>query len=131
MPGKHKIAEYNGALFGKFFLRMCFEDVLGKEIAWRKKEALESGSGMSQFVSKFNQRISDEEFGEGCRDAKSDYVMIRDKEHLYYYQTYRKYFPAPIDDPANRYLDFKRCPFCKSPFKWEGSYCKICGSYPV
>ena len=131
LSSSDKIAEYNGTIFGKFFLRRCFEDVLGKETVWRKKEALESGSGMSQFMSKFSTRISNEEYFEGCRVAKIDEVIIRNKEHLYYYQIYRKHFPAPINDPANQKLNFRLCSFCKSPFRWQGSFCKVCGSYPV
>ena len=131
LPGRDKVAEYNGIIFGKYLLRKCFEDALGHEIVWRKKEALESGSGMTQFMTTFNRRISEEEFIEGCRIAKIDKVIIRDIEHLFYYQTYRKYFPAPINDPANKNAGFKICSYCRCRFRWEGSFCKVCGSYPI
>jgi asparagine synthase (glutamine-hydrolysing) len=131
LSGKNKVAEYNGTVFGKYLLRKCFEDALGQETVWRKKEALESGSGMSRFMTTFNRRFSEEEFIEGSRLAKIDKVIIRDIEHLYYYQTYRKHFPAPINDPENKNLGIKICSYCRSSFRWEGSFCKVCGSYPV
>ncbi len=126
-----KIRENNGTLFGKYFLRECFEDVLGKDIVWRKKEAMESGSGMSQFMNRFIMKISDEDYINGYRAAKMDNVTIRDKEHLYYYQIYRKYFPAPIDDPANQIQTYKICSYCKSKLGYHGSFCKVCGAYPI
>lgn len=105
-----KVAAHNGNIYGKFFLRKCYEDILGDEVVWRKKEALETGSGMTSFSSEFEKKISDQEFRNGIKDAKNDMVTIRDKEHLYYYQTYRKYFQAPIHDPANHNLNVRNCP---------------------
>ena len=32
---------------GKFFLRKCYENILGKEVVWRKKMALQDGSGVT------------------------------------------------------------------------------------
>lgn len=126
-----KIRENNGTVFGKYFLRECFEDVLGKDIVWRKKEAMESGSGISQFMNKFIMKISDGDYIDGCKAAKMDNVTIRDKEHLYYYQIYRKYFPAPIDDPVNQIQTYKICSCCKSKLGYQRSFCKVCGAYPI
>jgi len=131
LPAREKIADHNGVIFGKFFLRKCFENILGDSIAWRKKEALETGSGMSHFSSEFSRRISDQDFLYACKLAKKDMVTIKNKEHLYYYQTYRKYYPAPVNDPANQNLDCRNCYSCNSSFIWSGSFCKVCGAYPV
>ncbi len=128
---KEKLADHNGTIFGKFFLRRCYEDKLGDAIVWRKKEALETGSGMSNFISALDKKISDQEYINGVKIAKNDMVTIRDKEHLYYYQTYRKYFQAPIHDLANHNSVFRNCSSCHSPFIWQGSFCKVCGAYPV
>lgn len=131
LQANEKVAVHNGTIYGKFFLRKCYESILPEEIVWRKKEALETGSGMTNFSSEFDKKISDSEFRNGVRIAKNDMVTIRDKEHLYYYQTYRKYFHAPIYDPVNQNLNFRKCSSCHSPFSWEGSFCKVCGAYPV
>lgn len=131
LPVNEKIAEHNGVIFGKFFLRKCFENILGDPIAWRNKEALESGSGMSTYSSEFSKRISDREFLDGSKIAKKEMVTITNKEHLYYYQAFRKHYPAPVNDPSNQNLECRNCPSCNSPFLWAGSFCKVCGAYPA
>ncbi len=128
---REKIKKHNGSIYGKFFLRRCFRDILGDEIVWRKKEALESGSGVSQFVSNFEGEFSDQKYLEKSDIARIERVSIRNKEHLYYYKIYRKYFKAPVNDPSNQLLNYRKCSFCQSLFIWEGSYCKVCGAYPV
>lgn len=131
LPVNEKIAEHNGVIFGKFFLRKCFENILGDPIAWRNKEALESGSGMSTYSSEFSKRISDQEFLDGSKIAKKEMVTITNKEHLYYYQAFRKHYPAPVNDPSNQNLECRNCCSCNSPFLWAGSFCKVCGAYPA
>jgi asparagine synthase (glutamine-hydrolysing) len=128
---KEKINKHNGIIYGKFFLRKCFRDALGDEIVWRKKEALEYGSGISQFILTFEGELSDQEFLEGSNIARYEGVSIRNKEHLYYYQIYRKHFNAPINDPSNQCLAYRKCSFCSCSVTWQGSFCKVCGSYPI
>ena len=50
-----KISKYNGIYYGKFFLRKCYEDILGKEIVWRKKTALEIGSGVTNLQCSYRK----------------------------------------------------------------------------
>ena len=56
-------------------------------------------------------------------------VKIRSKEHLFYYLTYRKYFPPPRFQKD--LVEQKMCPDCNGIFKWGGRFCRICGAYPV
>lgn len=126
-----KIAAHNGIIYGKFFLRNCFKDILGEEIAWRRKEALESGSGIIKVLPYLEHSITDEDFLAGFKKAKNEKVLIRNKEHLFYYRIYRKFFDAPFQQIGHQLKNSKRCPFCNTMFIWNGSFCKICGAYPV
>ncbi len=56
-------------------------------------------------------------------------VKIRSKEHLFYYLTYRKYFPPPR--LQKNFVQQNRCPDCNCIFIWGGKFCRICGAYPV
>ena len=126
-----KIAAHNGIIYGKFFLRNCFKEILGEEIAWRRKEALESGSGIIQVLPYLENSINDEDFLAGFINAKNERVLIRNKEHLFYYRLYRKFFEAPFNQISDQLIKCKRCPFCNTIFIWKGSFCKTCGAYPV
>jgi asparagine synthase (glutamine-hydrolysing) len=126
-----KIAVHNGTIYGKFFLRNCFNEELGEEIAWRRKEALEKGSGINKILPHLEKCITNQDFLEGFRKAKNEGVFIRDKEHLFYYRIFRKFFDAPIHQICNESQKSKRCPFCNTVFIWKGSFCKTCGAYPV
>jgi asparagine synthase (glutamine-hydrolysing) len=126
-----KIAVHKGIIYGKFFLRSCFREILGDEITWRKKEALESGSGINKIIPYLENSITHEDFLEGYRKAKNEGVLIRTKEHMYYYQKYRKFFDPPIHQIYDQPEKSKRCPSCNTLFIWRGSFCKTCGAYPV
>ncbi len=127
----HKIATHHGIIYGKFFLRNCFKEILGEEIAWRRKEALESGSGIIKVLPYLENSITDEDFLAGFTKAKNERVLIRNKEHLFYYRIYRKFFDAPFHDIGSQLMKPKRCPLCNTIFIWNGSFCKTCGAYPV
>ena len=131
LPVKDKIATHNGIIYGKFFLRNCFRVILGEEIAWRRKEALESGSGIIKVLPYLENSITDKDFLAGFKKAKHERVLIRNKEHLFYYRIYRKFFDAPFHQISDQLLKCKRCPFCNTLFIWKGSFCKTCGAYPV
>jgi asparagine synthase (glutamine-hydrolysing) len=132
-----KISRYNGMYYGKFFLRKCYEDILGKELVWRKKDALENGSGVTN-VQKYieNNLISDNEYSREIKKARlEDKVEIRNKEHLYFYKIYRKFFMPPIIDESHTNISLdknqKKCPHCFTNFIWGGNFCKVCGAFPV
>ncbi len=127
-----KISQYNGSIYGKFFLRKCYEDELGTEIVWRKKEAMEEGSGVTNLGEYINNKLDDNLFSIGVEKSKEEGVVIRDKEHLFFYKLYRKYYKPPKEELIKiipNKSDCKICPFCHSIIALEGSYCKICGGY--
>jgi asparagine synthase (glutamine-hydrolysing) len=124
----YKIGKYHGLTWGKFILRKCYEFDLGKQIAWRPKLAQEEGAGTTNIKSFISKKLDDHYFSLGYRNALSESTKLRDKEHLYYYLLYRKYFPAPKDEVCK---DYPRCSECKGCFTTTGRYCRICGSFPV
>jgi len=130
---KEKISKNYGIFYGKFFLRKCYEDILGKEIVWREKNALEKGSGVTNLKYYIEDNmITDSEYIIEEEKAKSEGVEIRNKEHLYFYKIYRKFFNPPREDMMpNESNTIKECTFCKSIFSWKGKFCKVCGAYPV
>ncbi|MGD1835914.1 MAG: asparagine synthase C-terminal domain-containing protein [Nitrososphaeraceae archaeon] len=125
-----KVNEHDNKKWGKFILRKCFENEITKKIAWRQKFAQEEGSGFSMIGKYFEETISENEFLLQKKNyMKNENVVIRDKEHLFYYSTYRKYHEIPkmIDCKTNS----KRCPKCLGCFMWSGKFCRKCGAYPV
>jgi asparagine synthase (glutamine-hydrolysing) len=127
-----KISKHHGIIYGKYFLRKCYENILGKEVVWRKKTALENGSGVTHLKYYIdNTLITDYEYSDQREKAKLEGVEIRNKEHLYFYKTYRKFFSPPIEDKSLDGHNIKRCPYCKSIFSSNGEFCKICGAFPV
>jgi asparagine synthase (glutamine-hydrolysing) len=123
-----KIGKYNGLTWGKFILRKCYESDLGEDIVWRPKLAQEQGAGTSSLTSILSGELDDYSFALGQNKALAESTKLRDKEHLYYYSLYRKYFPAPKDEACNDHL---HCTECKGCFTTGGQYCNICGSFPV
>jgi asparagine synthase (glutamine-hydrolysing) len=127
-----KIGKYQKKIWGKYILRKCFQNWEHlDELAWRKKEAQEEGSGFSNIGFYFENHVfSNKEYLENIRKIKeTENVKIRNKEHLFYYLAYRRYFLPPmlqIDSTTN-----KICPDCNCSFKWSGQFCKMCGAYPV
>lgn len=129
---KEKISKKDGTFYGKFFLRKCYEEILGKEIVWREKNALEKGSGVTDLKYYIeNNMITDSEYIVEREIAKSEGVRIRNKEHLYFYKIYRKFFRPPREDISTESNTIKECPSCKSIFAWKGNFCKVCGEYPI
>ncbi len=133
---EEKISNFNGKLYGKFFLRKCYEDILGKEIVWRKKTALENGSGVTnlQYYIETNV-VTDYDCIKEIKKAKvEEGVEIRNTEHLHFYKIYRKFFRPPIEEKStinNNKIQIEKCPHCNTLFIWDGNFCKICGAFPV
>ena len=123
-----KVRDEGGQRWGKWILRKAFENLLPKEIVWRAKIPIESGSGTSILPDLFNSTIPDAEFGEKrSKYLREDRVTIRNKEQLFYYEIYRSVVGAP------RPTDFegKICPYCSSSVSNTTTYCKRCGGYPI
>jgi asparagine synthase (glutamine-hydrolysing) len=129
---EEKISNHHGNPYGKYFLRKCYENILGKEVVWREKTALENGSGVT-FLNKYidNTLLTNYEYKDQKEKAKLEGVEIRNKEHLWFYKTYRKFFSPPMENKSIDEDNNKRCPYCKSIFLSKGKFCKICGAFPV
>ena len=125
---QYKVQTEKGQVWGKWILRKAYENVLPDEIAWRDKNPIEVGSGTTILPSFFDKRISDSEFKEKKRKYhESDRVIIRDKEQLAYYETYRSVLgvPHPTD------LKGRICPQCNSNVTEKATVCRTCGAYPI
>jgi len=117
---KFKIRIERNKVFGKWILRKAFEDLLPKKIIWQNKRPLEVGSGMTKLRGIISDKISDKEFIE---KQKIYPVNFFNKEHLYYYEIYKKEvgeIPKPKENE-------KKCPGCGSGMGIFSSHCKICG----
>jgi len=114
--------------YGKFILRMAFEEMLPEEIIWREKVPIEGGSGTSILPRIFDEKISNQDFDKlRERYLMEDGVKIRSKEQLFCYQIYREVFGPPHPDGSTK----KICPMCHSNVPDDASYCKVCGAYPI
>lgn len=120
IPIDLKIRKYNGKVWGKWILRKAFEDVLPEEIIWQDKRPLEYGSGMTKLREIISSKISDDEFEE---KRKLYPINFLNKEHLYYYEIYRKEI-GEIPKPNGTQ---RKCPGCGAAIECDAFHCKICG----
>ena len=115
-------------MWGKWVLRKAFENIIPQEIVWRTKAPIEVGSGTATLPSLFDSRIGDLEFNEKkTRYLNEDGVVIRSKEHLFYYEIYRSVIGVPHAADSNARV----CPDCGVNVKGEVSFCRTCGAYPI
>lgn len=127
IPISFKVKEQNGTRWGKWILRSCFQDAVTMEIAWRSKMPLEQGAGTSVLTQHFNSSVNDDYFNSKVKlYAKQDSVKIRDKEHLHYYEIYRKFFDAPKESMCEA-----RCPDCQGCVRKDSRFCNTCGAFPI
>jgi asparagine synthase (glutamine-hydrolysing) len=123
------VCEYEGHRFGKRILREAFSTVLPKEIAWRLKTPIESGSGSTALKQLAERSVSDTVFErERERAAAHDLVKLRDKEQCFYYLVYRSLLPPPKELAHS----IKSCTDCQAPvLRHDMKYCRMCGAYPI
>ena len=124
MDISEKVGEFEYKKWGKFILRKTFANELGSTV-WRKKMALEQGSGFEQISKKFNDLIDGKDFSIRLNTASLDGVKIRDREQLYYYLIYKSFFGCPAKESCNSL----RCSYCKSCLYYR-KYCYTCGAFP-
>jgi asparagine synthase (glutamine-hydrolysing) len=123
-----KVKSERGQVWGKWVLRKAFENIIPPEIVWRVKTPIEVGSGTTTLPYLLDSRISDLEFSKKMsKYLNVDRVVIRSKEHLYYYEIYRGMFGPPYARVSNA----KICPDCGSNVEEGVSFCRTCGAYPV
>jgi len=121
VPNDLKIKVEGEKRWGKWILRKAFEDLLPAKIIWQDKRPLEYGSGTRRLRRIISEKISDEEFEEKRRAYPVKFIS---KEHLYYYEIYRKVIgeiPAPEDNQRS-------CSGCGAGIEKEANHCRICGA---
>jgi asparagine synthase (glutamine-hydrolysing) len=120
------VVEHEGQKWGKWIVRKAFEDLLPSQITWRVKTPIEYGCGTTTLPQIFDKRIPEEEFREKQRDIRElEGVTIRDKEHLAYYEIFRKVFgPRPVTNG-------RMCPGCQYEVREDATFCRTCGAYPI
>lgn len=128
LDSSYKVREEQGKAWGKWCLRKAFSDMLPPEILWRVKAPLEVGSGTTTLPQFFANKISDTDFkAKQSRIWQQDEVVIRDKEHLHYYEIYRE----NIGVPGSKTAGGRKCPECNSALPEKTNFCRVCGAYPV
>jgi asparagine synthase (glutamine-hydrolysing) len=125
---QHFVGQRIGRKYGKFILRVAFENLIGKRLAWRKKTPIEHGSGTTALSKYYSEKIGDNQFlEEKIKILRNDRVEIRDKEHLYYYKLFRNLCPPPAETSSTPY----RCPSCWADAPKGSTFCVVCGAYPI
>jgi len=110
---------------GKWILREAYKNLLPEEFIMRKKTPIEYGSGTTKLTEIFENLISDNEFLKKKFEYKNaDGVIIRDKEHLYYYEIYKEIFGNVQKAKENEI----KCNGCGAKIEYKHAFCKICGT---
>ncbi|MDR2203923.1 MAG: hypothetical protein LBE76_06470 [Nitrososphaerota archaeon] len=132
LPLKIKINMYNNEKYSKWILRKAYEEDLPKEVVWRPKTPLETGTGTAALNTILQEQYTDIEFTEKRKNVlEEDNVQIRDKEQLLYYEAFRKIFGKPMEVFSDSNNSTKTCPQCKGHVKTRIQFCRICGAYPI
>jgi asparagine synthase (glutamine-hydrolysing) len=132
LPIKIKINMHDGEKYSKWILRKAYEDVIPIDVVWRPKAPLEAGTGAAALNTVMAEEITDAEFAEKKKQVlDTDNVVIRDKEQLLYYESFRKIFGKPSEVFPDPHDGAKKCPQCKGYVKTRIQFCKHCGAYPI
>jgi len=127
LPINLLINQKNGIKFGKWILRKAFENTLPANVIWRKKTAMQDGSGTTNLTKLFDSIIADDIFAKKVKKIKSECnIKIRTKESLYYYELFKENFIIPeCDDKKNI------CPDCNAEIVSNSKFCRMCGKFPI
>ncbi|OQX20287.1 MAG: hypothetical protein BWK75_04970 [Candidatus Altiarchaeales archaeon A3] len=110
---------------GKWILRKAYLNLLPDEFVWRKKTPIEYGSGTTMLTNIFGDKIKDADFIQRkLTYEKEDEVIIRDKEHLYYYEIFKEIF----GNVKKAKEDEIKCKGCEAGIEHKNSFCRICGT---
>ena len=103
---------------GKYILRKSFEGLIPSEIVWRKKEAIEYGSGSTKLREIIDSMVTDEEF----RSAIGEFdIKFLNKEHFFYWRIYNQV----VGEIRKARSSEQSCPCCGAAM---GEYhCPTCG----
>ena len=128
IPANLLVNTHKEKRYGKWILRKVFEDKLPPQIVWREKSPMQDGAGTSGLTDLFNSIITDKIFEEKKKKIEqTEGVIIRSKESLHYYETYRKFFENP-EKAHNLEL---QCPYCKFQVNKQTKFCRMCGAFPI
>ena len=127
LPINLLINQKNGIKFGKWVLRKAFENTLPTNVIWRKKTAMQDGSGTTNLTKLFDLTITDDIFTKKVKKIKSECnIKIRTKESLYYYELFKENFIIPeCEDKKNI------CPDCNAEIVSNSKFCRMCGKFPI
>ncbi|HET7149315.1 MAG TPA: asparagine synthase-related protein [Candidatus Nitrosopolaris sp.] len=125
-PAK-KIGAFSGKMWGKFILRKCFLGALGEQIVWRPKLAQQEGAATNNLRHFLDTQFNESAFRSRAEQARAEGVIVKDKEHLYYYDVFRSYFCPPYKEDCSD----ARCPECGGCVSAKTNYCKTCGAFPI
>ena len=127
LPINLLINQKNGIKFGKWILRKAFENTLPTNVIWRKKTAMQDGSGTTNLTKLFDSIITDDIFAKKVKKIKSECnIKIRTKESLYYYELFKENFIIPeCEDKKNI------CPDCNAEIVNNSKFCRMCGKFPI
>ena len=127
IPSDMKVRREDAKIHGKWILRKTFEHYLPQQIAWRTKSPMQDGAGTAGLTELFDSIIDERQFVEKKLTVqKTDDVIIRSRESMYYYEIFRKHFGSPVIDTGVKHI----CPYCKC--NTGGSkFCRMCGAFPI
>ena len=126
IPISDLVAFYRNGVWGKMVLRRCYRNELGEEICWRTKQAQEEGAGITRIREILENNYTDFSFAEEARMAKGKGVVIRDKEHLFYFSSFIRNFSLTRRDCPEL-----TCSGCGNCVSFLSNYCQLCGQFPV
>jgi len=102
----------------KYILRKSFENLMPREIVWRKKEAIEFGSGSTMLHRLVDGMVTDEEF----QRARSEVdIKFLNKEHFFYWRIYDRVVGEVLKAKGGE----PSCPCCGAPM--GRFHCQTCG----
>ena len=137
IPVELKVKSERNRKYGKWILRKAFEGKISRSLLWRDKTPMGDGSGSAGLVTFFDKFYSDETYSKKLKNVKKeDDVVLYSKEHLYYYEIFRKHFDAP----SKLNQSSTQCPDCKYEFnpelpafttrRYGLEFCRMCGRFP-
>jgi len=126
IPVSLKVKEEDGKRHGKWILRKTFEKNIPRQIAWRGKSPMQEGSGTAGLTNLFDSIVGEEQFVERKLTVeKTDGVVIRSRESMYYYEIFKKLYGTPVDSKSE-----ETCPYCKHHVG-KSRFCRMCGAFPI
>ena len=126
IPVNLKVKEEEGKRQGKWILRKTFEKNIPQQIAWREKSPMQDGSGTVGLTSLFDSIVGEEQFVEKKLTVeKTDGVVIRSRESMYYYEIFKKLYGIPLNPKSE-----ETCPYCKHHVG-KSKFCRMCGAFPI